>query len=131
MAVIGMKDQTSRKKKSRQISPNRHHPERNRPTFPERADQQVIRDALPSDAAGVARVNVASWRQAYPGLIDQAFLDSLDVEGRTETWNRILRQTRGRVLVVEDDGVVGGFCAVGPSIDEDRSEERRVGKECR
>ena len=70
----------------------------------------------------MARVNVASWRQAYPGLIDQAFLDSLDVEGRTETWNRILRQTRGRVLVVEDDGVVDGFCAVGPSIEDDWGE---------
>lgn len=116
-----MKRQTSRQKR-RRISPNRPHPKRSRPTFPERADEQVIRDALPSDAAGVARVNVASWRQAYPGLIDQAFLDSLDVEGRTEIWNRILRQTRGRVLVVEDDGVVVGFCAVGPSIEEDWGE---------
>jgi GNAT superfamily N-acetyltransferase len=77
---------------------------------------------VPSDAPGVARVHVASWRRAYPGLINQAFLDSMDVESRTESWNRILRQTRGRVLVAEDDGVVGGFCAVGPSTEENWGE---------
>ena len=82
----------------------------------------MIRDALPSDAAGVARVNVASWQRAYPGLIEQTFLDSLDVGGRTESWNRILRQTRGRVLVAEDDSGIYGFCAVGPSTDEDWGE---------
>ena len=70
----------------------------------------------------MARVNVASWQRAYPGLIDQTFLDSLEVEARTESWYRILRQTRGRVLVVEDDSVIHGFCAVGPSTDEDWGE---------
>ena len=82
----------------------------------------MIRDALPSDAEGVARVNVASWQRAYPGLIEQSFLDSLEVGARTESWNRILRQTRGRVLVAEDDGGIHGFCAIGPSTDEDWGE---------
>jgi GNAT superfamily N-acetyltransferase len=70
----------------------------------------------------VARVHVASWQRAYPGLINQAFLDSMDVASRTESWRRILRQTRGRVLVAEDDGVIDGFCAVGPSTEEDWGE---------
>ena len=65
---------------------------------------------------------MASWQRAYPGLIDQAFLDSMDVASRTESWNRILRQTRGRVLVADDDGVIEGFCAVGPSTEEDWGE---------
>ncbi|HEX2404074.1 MAG TPA: GNAT family N-acetyltransferase [Acidimicrobiia bacterium] len=77
---------------------------------------------MPSDAPGVARVHVASWQRAYPGLINQAFLDSMDVASRTESWRRILRQTRGRVLVAEDDGVIDGFCAVGPSTEEDWGE---------
>lgn len=70
----------------------------------------------------MARVHVASWQRAYPGLINQAFLDSMDVASRTESWRRILRQTRGRVLVAEDDGVIDGFCAVGPSTEEDWGE---------
>lgn len=77
---------------------------------------------MPSDAPGVARVHVASWQRAYQGLINQAFLDSMDVESRTESWTRILRQTRGRVLVAEDNGVIDGFCAVGPSTEDDWGE---------
>jgi GNAT superfamily N-acetyltransferase len=82
----------------------------------------MIREAEPGDARGVAQVNVASWRTAYPGLIEQAFLDSLDVESRAESWHRILRQTRGRVLVAEEFGAIIGFCAVGPSTEEDWGE---------
>lgn len=82
----------------------------------------MIRNAEPADAPGVARVHVASWQMAYPGLIDQAFLDSLEVASRTEIWSRILRQTRGRVMVAESEGVIEGFCAVGPSTDEDWGE---------
>ena len=82
----------------------------------------VIREALLDDARGVARVNVASWQAAYPGLIDQTFLDSLDVDGRTESWQRILHQRRGKVLVADEEGSVIGFCAVGPAIDDDWGE---------
>jgi ribosomal protein S18 acetylase RimI-like enzyme len=82
----------------------------------------LIREAQIEDARGVAQVNVASWQAAYPGLIDQTFLDSLDVDGRTESWQRILHQRRGRVLVAEEEGSVIGFCAVGPAIDDDWGE---------
>jgi GNAT superfamily N-acetyltransferase len=67
-------------------------------------------------------VQVASWQAAYPGLIDQAFLDSLDVDGRTRSWDRILHQTRGKVLLAEEGGEVAGFCAVGPAIEDDWGE---------
>lgn len=82
----------------------------------------LIREADRDDARAVAQVNVASWQAAYPGLIDQTFLDSLDVDGRTESWQRILHQRRGRVLVAEEGGSVIGFCAVGPAIDDEWGE---------
>lgn len=78
----------------------------------------MIRDARPEDAVPLATVHVSSWQEAYRGLIDQAFLDSLDVAGRTESWDRIIRQHRARVLVAEDDDGVIGFCTVGQSSDE-------------
>src|SRR3970040_1594980 len=78
----------------------------------------MIRDALPADAANLAPVHVASWQEAYRGLIDQSFLDSLDVTGRAETWDRILRQGRVRVLVAEAGDRIVGFCTVGRSADE-------------
>ena len=79
---------------------------------------RMIRPARLEDAAELAMVNVTSWQEAYRGLIDQAFLDSLDVADRTEAWDRILRQQRARVLVAEaSDGVIG-FCTVGQSSDQ-------------
>ena len=82
----------------------------------------VIRDARLDDAAELARIHVASWQAAYRGLIDQSFLDSLNVADRTDNWSRILRQTRGRALVAESNGEMVGFCVVGPSLDLDWGE---------
>ena len=65
-----------------------------------------IRTAELSDARGVARVQVTSRQAAYPGLIDQAFLDALDVDDRTDSWYRILRQPRGSVLVADENAAV-------------------------
>ncbi|HSK07603.1 MAG TPA: GNAT family N-acetyltransferase [Acidimicrobiia bacterium] len=78
----------------------------------------MIRDAVLADCAELARVHVASWQEAYRGLIDQSVLDSLDVTARTETWDRIIRQGRVRVLVAEVGDQIVGFCTVGSSAEE-------------
>jgi len=52
----------------------------------------VVRRAEPRDAPAVARVHVASWRQAYRGLLPQEYLDSLSVEARTTTWAKAFGQ---------------------------------------
>ncbi len=69
----------------------------------------LIREALATDAAGIARVQVASWRHAYRGVIDDAHLESLSVERATGSWLawffnhespqfcRVLADERGRV----------------------------------
>ena len=77
----------------------------------------MIRDARLEDAAELARVHVISWQTAYRGLIDQGFLDAMDVAARIENWDRILRQHQGRVLVAEAADGVAGFCTVGLSTD--------------
>jgi hypothetical protein len=33
----------------------------------------TVRDALPADAAGVARVHVDSWRETYSGILEDRF----------------------------------------------------------
>jgi GNAT superfamily N-acetyltransferase len=78
----------------------------------------VIRRARPEDAVGLARVHVSSWQAAYRGLIDQAFLDSLDVEVRASWWDRVLAREANLVHVGEVDGVVEGFCTVGASSED-------------
>ena len=82
----------------------------------------LVRRAEPQDAPAVARVHVASWRQAYGGLLPQEYLDSLSVEARTMTWAKAFSQLPGRsstTLVGELDGQIVGFACVGPSRDDD------------
>ena len=82
----------------------------------------LIRRAEPQDAPGVARVHVASWRQAYRGLLPQEYLDSLSVETRTTTWAKAFSQSPDQLsttLVGELDGQIIGFACVGPSRDDD------------
>ncbi|HEX5524347.1 MAG TPA: GNAT family N-acetyltransferase [Pedococcus sp.] len=81
-----------------------------------------VRSANVADAAAIAAVHVASWQQAYAGLIPQHYLDSLSVQDRTQTWEQILSQppTPGvATLVAEQDHRIIGFASIGPSRDDD------------
>lgn len=80
-----------------------------------------VRPATPADAAGLARMHVASWQRAYAGLMPQAFLDGLSVQDRTNTWRRVLSEPTPGVstLVAELEGRVIGFASVGPCRDDD------------
>jgi hypothetical protein len=46
----------------------------------------TVRRAELRDAAGIAAVHVASWQEAYRGLLPQEYLESLSVRDRIETW---------------------------------------------
>jgi len=79
---------------------------------------QRVRPGGIGDAHAIAQVHVAGWQQGYRGLIDQAYLDSLDVADRTRRWIDIL-QGHEMVLVHEDGGRVNAFATFGPSHDVD------------
>ena len=79
----------------------------------------IIRNACPSDAPGIARVHVESWRTTYPGIMPQEHLDSLSLPGHEDTWAMRLSddsETRPHVLVAEaEGGEIVGFVSGGPS----------------
>ncbi|AEG44825.1 GNAT family N-acetyltransferase [Isoptericola variabilis] len=79
----------------------------------------VIRSATPGDAPAIARVHVASWKQAHAGILPPEYLDTLGPESRLEEWTRILSEGRGTTIVAEADGRMLGFASWGPSRDED------------
>ncbi len=82
----------------------------------------LVRRAGPQDAPAVARVHVASWKQAYQGLLPQEYLDSLSIETRTTTWAERFSQSTDHAsttLLGELDGQIVGFACVGPSRDAD------------
>ena len=73
-----------------------------------------IRPAAPADAVSIARVHVASWRTAYPGIVPQAALDALDEEDRRQLWQQQLETGNFPIFVAEFDSSIFGFLAGGP-----------------
>jgi ribosomal protein S18 acetylase RimI-like enzyme len=75
----------------------------------------TVRPATISDAAGIARVQVGTWRSAYAGIMPTETLDALDVDLATERI-RAWFDTIGFDRMVAVDPVAGvvGFVSFGP-----------------
>ena len=58
---------------------------------------------------------MASWQTAYAGLLPDGFLARLSAGERAASWARRIGEGAGQVLVLEEDGVIAGFAAFGPS----------------
>lgn len=81
-----------------------------------------IRRALPSDAPGIARVHVDSWRSTYIGIVPDDYLASLDCKERERIWLKLIT-SEAQVTYVADhkqDGIVG-FVSGGPAREDDPS----------
>lgn len=73
-----------------------------------------IRRATISDAEGIAKVHVDSWRTTYKNIIPDSFLAKLSYEQRTEVWKRNIAQKGNYVFVVESPtGEIVGFADCG------------------
>jgi GNAT superfamily N-acetyltransferase len=87
-----------------------------------------VRPARAGDAADLARVQVASWRCGYAGVVPGPLLAELTGDEAESVWRDRWRDAitnpptgRHRVLVaVEADRAVAGFASVGPATDADR-----------
>jgi ribosomal protein S18 acetylase RimI-like enzyme len=84
-------------------------------------DEVAIRRARPGDAAGIAAVHVAAWREAYAGLVPARMLGAFSVAGRTRRWHGILSapdpslESAVFVAVARDREIVGfGSCGRQP-----------------
>lgn len=76
----------------------------------------LIRTATEADAPDVAQVHMASWRDAYRGVIPDAAIDARTVEGATEMWLANLGRFPENLTVAElPDGQIAGFSCAAPS----------------
>lgn len=85
-----------------------------------------VRRATPADADEIARVNVASWRTAYRGLVPGAVLDGMDPAARIPGWRRATDQPEPSALfvaVVPGTAAVAAYCLVAAA----RTEDDRLG----
>lgn len=75
-----------------------------------------IRRAVQSDAPGIARVHVESWRSTYVGLVPDDYLASLDRNERERVWRRLVADDSQISYVAENQkGAIVGFVSGGPA----------------
>ena len=70
----------------------------------------LVRPMLPEDAAIVAMIHTLAWQHAYSGIIDQGFLDAIDLQKRSEGWrNGIIKNDPAilRLVAVMDEKICG------------------------
>jgi GNAT superfamily N-acetyltransferase len=82
----------------------------------------ILRLANVKDAAGIARMHVASWRTTYRGILPDDYLAGLSCQVHEQKWQEDLANSaRGEfTYVVEDDrSEIAGFASGGPERDGD------------
>lgn len=66
-----------------------------------------IRKAVETDAAGIAKVHVDSWRTTYKEIVPDSFLKCLSVEEREKTWLKGIQENGVYVVENEKSEIVG------------------------
>lgn len=77
----------------------------------------VIREPAAGEAALLAELHVATWREAYEHLLPAGFFDAEHVASRHRMWNQILNDPAPTVTVrvAEHGGHLVGFALAGPT----------------
>ena len=73
----------------------------------------IITAAGPSDATDLGETHVRAWRESYPGLLPQTYLNGLSATIHARRFhNQLMRSTAGElVLAAEDQRGMIGYCA--------------------
>ncbi|MFY7939391.1 MAG: GNAT family N-acetyltransferase, partial [Burkholderiaceae bacterium] len=76
------------------------------------------RPATLRDAKAIAEIHVASWQQAYKGILSDEHLDSLSLDKRQAFWREAIDLCEPQVVVVSDGTQIAGFVAFDRSRDK-------------
>jgi GNAT superfamily N-acetyltransferase len=89
----------------------------------------LIRPATTRDARGIARVQVRGWQIGYRGIVPDAHLALMTIEGSTNRWLANLAEVqRMEHLVAEDeDETIVGWAAFGANQADPTSEVGELG----
>lgn len=74
-----------------------------------------IREAAASDAVGIAKVHVDSWKTTYKGIIPDSYLASLSYAKRTALWKKNLTDNQSYIVIAENEKreIIGFATALG------------------
>ena len=82
----------------------------------------LVRQAIPADAHGIARVQVDTWRATYHDMLPADHLAQLSYEQAERRWEGILgaANTGGSTYIAEDGlSAITGFASGGPNRTQD------------
>ena len=83
-----------------------------------------IREAKKEDAEVIAKIHVQAWRSGYKEIMPDEYLQSLSIATRTKQWlDALSAPGPGINLVIEQNGILSGFCVYGPARDKDLSND--------
>ena len=75
----------------------------------------LIREAKLSDAPGIARVNVDTWRSTYEGILPPHHLALVTMSDRKRYARELINAPESSIMVAEtESGKIVGFAALGP-----------------
>ncbi len=79
-----------------------------------------IRQATTADSAGLAKVQVDSYRTAYAGILPQDYLDLFTYEEQSQDWRELLSGQMDDLLYVAetDAGEVAGYALGRPGVSD-------------
>lgn len=78
----------------------------------------MIRKAKLDDSEEIAKVQVATWRTTYQGIIPDDYLDSMVWEDRVSIWKRLISSQLVYVAENQYNHIIG-FCNVGQGSKEE------------
>lgn len=82
----------------------------------------ITRLAQSADARAIAEINVRAWQRAYKGLLPDALLNKLNIDGAAKGWKAHI-ESGVIIWLLEFDGIVRGFASIGKSLDKDASND--------
>jgi GNAT superfamily N-acetyltransferase len=79
-----------------------------------------VRPATAEDTRAIAEVQVRGWRWAYRELLPEAYLATMEIDGREQMWRRWLAADAPvRLLVWNEGDRIRGFAAYGQARDDE------------
>ena len=82
-----------------------------------------VRPGIAADLPLIARIHMASWRDAYRDVIPDEILGGRTVEGSLRGWRSTFEQYPDNITVAElANAECVGFCCAGPVVDVEKND---------
>jgi len=82
----------------------------------------LIRRAAEPDLPAIAAIHLASWQDAYQGVVPEAVLRGRSIADCLAGWRATFAAHAANITIAaSNDGRIHGFCCAGPVVDTDRN----------